>query len=58
MSLNIVGNCYACAEPVFHDELHGQVIPYGSEFEELFHEECMPTQFFVEEEDVYGLEDA
>lgn len=56
MSLNIIGNCYGCNETVFPDELHGHVIPYGSEWEELFHEECMPSQFFVEEEDVYGLD--
>lgn len=56
MALNIIDNCYACCEPVFDVDEHTYKIPHGGDWDELFHSECAPSQFFVEEEDVYGFD--
>jgi hypothetical protein len=49
---NIKEVCYACAEPIlWYEELVWAFASHGHE--EPFHEECTPSTFFVEQEDIY-----
>jgi hypothetical protein len=45
--------CFACTEPIFVGEKLFWVVPRGGEWEEPHHEECTPTDFLVEENDVF-----
>ena len=49
--------CWACTEPIFEGELLEWAIPRGLEHEEPFHGECRPTDFFIEEDDVFPLDE-
>lgn len=55
MAIKIIDSCFGCDEPVFEDEAHGYAIPRGAEWEELFHEECLPSGFLIQQDDVYGF---
>jgi hypothetical protein len=48
--------CYACTEPILEDEeLVWAVASHGHD--EPYHSECTPSTFFIEEEDLWGLEE-
>lgn len=54
MSKRIIEYCYGCTEPIFFGEVVRWAVPHSSgEWEEPHHEECAPTSFLVEENDVF-----
>lgn len=56
MSKRIREICWACTEPILEDEELAWAVPhtYG-ETEQAHHAECVPSTFFVEEDEVHGF---
>ena len=53
MATKIHDYCYGCNDPIFDGERYEWAVPHGREYEEIFHPECLPYTFFVEEDELY-----